>query len=1060
MSILLKRSVFAVVVSLVAPFLAVGGQAGNPVAGRFGNGVVVTNKAYVSVKSLEEYKAVPFTVELWCKLNSVDGINVLVSNEPQESDTHWELFTSQSNGNLRASLGFRHPIDLVSSGNVADGQWHYVGMTVATNKVALYVDGREAARAAGQPFIGGMTKDGFLNVGKGRSAVRGFGCDGFIDELRISSGHRAINGIPSEPFKPDAATVGLWHFDEPTGIRGYKDASSQAVLLAGQWPSMSDSDSVRYKAGDSPLVSPALEITLEKGSASIPAVSKPYSLDGEWQLLEGSNLEVNAESAWDKAIKAPVPGSVHTALFKAGMIADPFVGTNQNLTAPWSKKTYYYRKVFPRPPAGQDETLVFDGICNRCTIWLNGQEIGKHEGMFDPVELPVKSLLKDSNILVVKLDPALDWKKTVVFNNSYGWHYSKFPPLGIWQSVKVRGEPSVKMEWPFIATRDVKTGAMDLVIAFKGAEKGWAGRLTAVIAPDNFKGETYRFTRDLESGAAGKEVHYRFTVPDPKLWWPVDIGEPNLYRLKLAFEPKDRGGRADVQDICFGIRTIEMAPANGKSKPFLFDWTFVINGRPMFVKGTGWCTPDAMMDFSRARYERFIRMAVSQHIQMLRAWGMGMVETEDFYDLCNRSGVMVMQEWPTGGNSHRSQPFDLLERTVRYNTQRLRNHPALVIYTGGNESSRPFGPAIDMMGRLNMELDGTREFHRGEAWGGSSHNYRVYWWGEPLDKIYPISSIFFGEFGLASYPGYESVQRFLPEDEKNLWPAPTNGTFAFHTPIFNTRQDLQNLTRLSQSFTEGKTMERFIVGSQLAQAMGVRAVLERMRTQWPDSTGALYYKLNDNCPAASWATVDWYGAPKIGHYLIQDSFSPLVAVAIFDTASSYEKALTVPVYLLDDADSLNGAKWEVVVRAYGSDLKQIKDAKFCGEGSIQRVRKLGDFSLDAAQTKTSPLFMVLDVTRGGNLVQRNYTFINYEQVKDSLFSLSATTLEMTIKHKTVTVKNIGRLPAVGVNIGRPGHLDTFTVSDNYFWLDAGEAKTVDVNHAEGFSVEAWNVGKK
>jgi beta-mannosidase len=849
----------------------------------------------------------------------------------------------------------------------------------------------------------------------------------------------------------------------------------------GKVVSLNEADRLSYKAGPFPLESPAQEITLKDGAPDLPPLPPVFSLSGEWQLIYGEQAEPFTPGAWTNAIKAPVPGSVHTALFRANVIPDPYVGTNQEIAARWSKKTYYYKRVFARPPAGQDEMLVFDGICNRCTIWLNGEKLGDHEGMFDSVEFPVRDRLKDSNTLIVKLEPAIAWQKTVVFNNSYGWHYSKFPPLGIWQPVSIRGKPAVRMQSPFIATRDAQRGLMDLAVTLDGSAKGWAGKLSAVIVPDNFAGRPFHFEQSVVSPTAGKELHFRFTLPDPKLWWPVDMGDPNLYRLKLAFTPAG-GGSPDVHDISFGVRTVEMAPVNGKVDPELFNWTFVINGKPMFVKGAGWCTMDAMMDFSRERYDRFLSLAADQHIQMLRAWGSGMVETEDFYDLCNRKGIMVMQEWPTAWNSHgpdpkqklhypfdelvdrawnrnktQTQPFALLERTVRYNVPRLRNHPSLVIYAGGNESNHPFGPAIDMMGRLNIELDGTREFHRGQPFGGSKHNYDVWWGGKHIDLMFTMHSIFYGEFGIASYPVYESVQRFLPDGEKNAWPPVKGSGFRYHTPVFDKADDFNRLTRMSRYFTEGATMERFIVGSQLAQAAGVRATLERMRSRWPQSTGALYYKLNDNCPAASWATVDWYGAPKIGHYLIQDSFAPLLAVALFPAASSYEKPLTMPVYLLDDADALKDAKWEVTVSAYCAELGQIKAKRFSGKGSINCVKLLGEFSMDASQTKSAPLFMVLDVKRNGTLIQRNYNFTNFENEKDCLFNLPRTTVAVKTDGNIVSVKNTGRLPAVGVNITRPGHLDSFTASDNFIWLDPGESQTIRISHPDGVAIDAWNL---
>ena len=281
-----------------------------------------------------------------------------------------------------------------------------------------------------------------------------------------------------------------------------------------------------------------------------------------------------------------------------------------------------------------------------------------------------------------------------------------------------------------------------------------------------------------------------------------------------------------------------MAPLPGGERPSLYNWTFVINGRPTFLKGTGWCTMDASMDFSRDRYEQFLTLAPDQNCQMLRCWGSGMPETDDFYDLCDRLGITVMQEWPTAWNSHEDQPFDALEETVRLNTLRLRNHPSLLMYGGGNESTNPAGKAIDMMGRLAIELDGTRPFHRGEPWGGSDHNYACWWGNAHLDRNLNLTGRFFGEFGIASMPVLESVERYLPSDERTLWPPKEKGVFVHHTPVFDTMQDMDRLRQYAGYFTAGATMRRFIDASQIAQAVAVRHTLERARMRWPNCTGA------------------------------------------------------------------------------------------------------------------------------------------------------------------------------------------------------------------------------
>jgi beta-mannosidase len=1018
--------------------------------GRFGTALNATYAEAEAERTLPAYKSFPITIELWCKLNSCGQYNILVAHEPKESAEHWEIYTEKEKGALSAYFPGLKPAVIASPVKITDSQWHFVAMVVNKGEVALYVDGKEAVKTTVEKQVGGEIVPGKLTIG----AVGSLTCDGIIDDLRISQIAREIREIPNAPQTADASTIGLWSFDKLAETKIFADASANANPVG--YLSLSERDRISYRAGRSPLDSPVEAIALQEGSVSLPAKALSMSLDGDWQLVEGGSEEQRLSGEWNKTIAAHVPGSVHTALYRAGIIPFPYEGRNQEIVKDWSAKTYWYRKNFSRPPKSQDQTLVFHGVCNRCTIWLNGKELGKHEGMFTRIEFPIHDLLQDDNTLIVKLDPAIPWQQTVVFNNSYGWHYSKFPPLGIWQSVEICGKPAVELQTPLLATRDAQAGVVDLVVDLAGPQAGWSGTLKGTIAPDNFKGISYQFESAVQSSLANKDLHFRFTVPNPQLWWPVDLGKPNLYKLTLAFTAGD-GKTSDVKETTFGIRTIRMAPINGRPHPRRFDWTFVVNGKPMFVKGTGWCTCDAMMDFSRARYDRQLTLAVSQHIQMLRVWGSGMVETDTFYDLCNRKGIMVMQEWPTAWESHLTQPYDLLEQTVRENVVRLRNHPSLAIYTGGNEScSQPFGKAIDMMGRLNVELDGTRDFHRGEPWGGSEHNYDIYWQGKSYDLAFTMQAPFYGEFGIASYPNYESMQRVLPDDEKKLWPPAGDKSFAYHTPIFNTASDLDRQTRMSQYFTAGENMERYIIGTQLAQGVAVRHALERARSRWPECTGALYYKLNDNSPAASWSTVDWFGAPKISHYLIQRSYSPLLAVALFPKGNLHGESAKLPIILLNDADALNNSAWEVRVRAYGSDLKQIKEQRFSGHGSIKQTAALGEFFLTAEQTKTMPLMVVTEVMRNGELTQRNDYVMNYEAVKDCLFKLPTTRLAMQIAGNTVSITNRGSVPAVGVHLTRKGHQDTFMADHNYFWLEPGETNACEVNEPEGLTVEAWN----
>jgi beta-mannosidase len=1048
------------------PWLASSSGAEQFPEGRFGKGLAAAGRA----AGRDALVTPPLTVECWAKLNSKNAFNILVACDPKASGAHWEIYSYAGTGAFSAYLPGYAPAEVKSAQDIADGKWHYLAMTFDGQSVRLFVDAREVAsqKVARQDLA---RKPGSLCLGSidGES----MGCDGTVDEVRISEGLRQMPAVPEVPFAADKSTLGLWHLDgvDQRGNLPDSSAAGNHLKLAGsRGGSLDELESESYEAGPSPMSPAPVRIEVQEGSASHGPPPPGLSLDGGWTMAENGTEQQRLNGNWADGIPAAVPGSVHGALQATGRIPDPKFGLNDAIAREKSFQTWWFKRTFARPAGTVGEQLVFDGVAIKCTVWLNGRLLGSHEGMFGGPRFDVGGLLADNNTLVVRIDPAPKgpswfttgdnggWKKTVVFNCVWGWHYSNIPALGIWRSVHIESTPAVRLVHPFVATADAGEGLLDLSLELRGAENGWSGTIQGTIEPDNFAGKSCRFSREVKSPGAAQTLRGQIRIPDARLWWPNDLGAQNLYRLKLSFVP-DGGGLGDYRELTFGLRTLQMAPLPGGPSRDRYNWTFVVNGRPVFVKGSNWCTMDSSMDFSRRRYDRFLSMAASQHIQLLRAWGGGMPETDDFYDLCDRKGIMVIQEWPTAWNSHNTQPYELLEETVRLNTLRIRNHPALVMWCGGNESDNPFGKAIDMMGRYANELDGTRPFHRGEPRGGSFHNYDCWWGKAHPDRNLNMTAAFFGEFGIASLPVHESVLRYLPDAEKSLWPAPADKSLAHHTPVFNTKEDLARLAQYSGYFTAGKTLSDFIAGSQLAQVVGVRHTLERARVGWPNCTGALYYKLNDNYPAASWSSVDWYGAPKMAHYFFQDSFAPLHGCVLFGSLNSQGKALNLPVFLLDDDDALRDAPWEVAVRAYDGQLKQIKSQSFPGRGAIARVRKLGEFSLTAEQTKATPLLVVSEVSKGGVLADRTYYFMNYEADKGCLFRLPKTLLGLKVEGNRAIVTNQGAVPAVGVSLARPGHLDSFTADAGCFWLDPGESRVVTVSETEGLVLDAWNAGK-
>ena len=774
------------------------------------------------------------------------------------------------------------------------------------------------------------------------------------------------------------------------------------------------------------------------------------SLSGRW-TLSGNGITVPAQ----------VPGSIHSALMEGGIIPDPRLGRNDTIAERCSYQTWTLQRTFRYDGTMTRPLLSFKGIANRCRIRVNGQEAATHEGMFGGPDIDVSDLLhKGENTLQVELLPIPEtynggwpataneaWKHTVVVNCVYGWHYAKIPSMGIWDDVVLIDRPTARLEKPFIMTRNTR-GDMCLQVHLPTATDG---ELRLLVTPSNFHGQPQAFRAPL-AGAQG-DVTFDFTLQNPQLWWPNDQGQQPLYQAEIQLVTNGR-----VRSVCtqrFGVRTIEMAPFPGGAQQDRYNWTFVVNGKKLFVKGTGWCTMDALLDFSKVRYERFLTLAHDQHIQLIRAWGGGLPETDTFYDLCDELGIMVIQEWPTAWNSHETQPFDMLRETVERNTLRLRNHPALVMWGGGNESDKPYGKAIDMMGRSSVELDGTRPFHRAEAWGGSQHDYLCWWEERHLNHNLTMTAPFWGEFGIPSLPHAESTARYL-QGEAYQWPPRPESVFTHHTPIFGTNGEIRRLSQYAGYFMPLTTLDDVIFGSQLSQVVGVRHTLERARTRWPETTGALYYKLNDNYPGLSWSSIDYYGAAKPLHYFAQRSFAPTTTVLLFDRTNLASQEVRLPYYLVDDTLCLKGQRASARLTVWNHQMVCVADTTIHVTPQ-QPVELLATILLTARQTDSEMLYLKSDLTdQEGRLIARNWYFTNYETRPGVILESKAAHVTMSQEGHTVTLTNQSPYPAVGVTVAVPGEAHQLTVSDNYLWLDGGETRQVTLNTTSGATVRWWN----
>ncbi|MBO4432662.1 MAG: hypothetical protein J5852_03925 [Clostridia bacterium] len=787
------------------------------------------------------------------------------------------------------------------------------------------------------------------------------------------------------------------------------------------------------------------------------------SLNGVYEMAEGGE----EPPSFLNSVKANVPCTVQAALYDAGIIPDPMTEKNDRYAREAAYKVWWFKKEFNYEGGLIDPVLHFDGVCYHAHFYLNGVYLGEHKGMFGGPDFNVSSLLREHNTLLVKIENAPadlkhyseyadydeGWKNGTVVNCVYGWHYACIPTRGIWAGVYLISEPPCRFERPFILTEDYKTGKIGVCLKCLGAG---SGDIKIKISPHNISGKEQYFSASF-SCAGGEMLHYTLNVSNAKLWWPSGYGEQPLYSVQVCINANNQPQKVYREII--GIRQIEMMPISGLDKSKNYNWQFSINGKKIFIKGTNWCTTDALLRCLPERYDRFLTLAKEQNLQLLRAWGGGMPESDYFYKKCDELGLLVQQEWPTCWDSPKTQPCDELVETVYLNTVRIRNHPSLVRWAGGNELSATEEPSIRKMAKLSTELDGTRPFHKTSPYAGSLHNYDTYWMMEDMDNAINLRAPFIGEFGMASCPNRQSVARYVPKGELGAAISRDAKTaFNYHTPRFNEflwpeqNNDMDHLLMRSKEFLDIKTLDDFILGTQLAQSVAICHTLEAARAAYPEAAGICYYKLTDVYPACSWSTVDYYGVPKISYYAIKEAYKPVHAMLLIKSITAKDK---YPVFFLDDNALLQSKNLKIEVSAYDKNLVRIhgETYDFTAKGQVDYI---GDFNLPD-KTVSEVRLLQIRLFDKGELLDSTFYLQNYKNDIGCIKRFPAAKVSLTAKNKVALLKNTGNVPAVGVFIECEENDTDFYASDNYLMLLPGETREISVTHDKNLTVRGFNI---
>ena len=621
-------------------------------------------------------------------------------------------------------------------------------------------------------------------------------------------------------------------------------------------------------------------------------------LSAGWQFMEPAS---------GKFLAATVPGCIHTDLHAHKLIPDPFWGSNEAELQWIEERDWDYRCKFTLDEellCQEHLELVADGLDTIAGIRLNGHSIGQTANMFVGYRFAIGKWLKPGqNLLEIRLgsplayirarqrpDDQKEWNDAVGGSShirkegcSFGWDWGpRFATCGIYKALRVEAWSGARIESVRITQEHCKNSvALQVKTKLQGTG---GGEIHGTVSLDG------KMVTEIRQGRA--------RIAFPRLWWPRDHGDQPLYTVTL--ELFHEGKLVDSWSERIGLRTIALdrhADKWGES------FQFVVNGRPIFMKGANWIPAHSFVtEVKREHYDDLLTSATDAHMNMIRVWGGGIYEMDDFYDLCDEKGVLVWQDFMFACALY---PGDrsflaLVKAEAEFQVSRLANRASLALWCGNNEIEQMPQEILktkkrkkaydDIFYRILPEavasLDGVTPYwpssphnpdgyergHNNER-GGDSHFWDVWHARQPVKRYEEKGFRFCSEFGMQSYSAPEVAATFCPPEDFNVF-AP-----AMENHQKNPAGNLIILDYIARLYRFPKDYAALAYLSQLNQAYCMKVGIEHFRRSMPRTMGALYWQLNDCWPVFSWSSIEFGGKWKALHYAAKRFFAPALVSA-------------------------------------------------------------------------------------------------------------------------------------------------------------------------------------
>lgn len=773
-------------------------------------------------------------------------------------------------------------------------------------------------------------------------------------------------------------------------------------------------------------------------------------------------------------LSAEIPSSQFTDMLRHNLIPDPFIGTNEKAVAEKGEGDWIYACEFTLGEdtlAREKAILHFDCLDTIAEVSLNGERVATSNNYFLPVDIDVSGRLRQSNSLSVLFKSPTQYvnakqEQDRMPRNSnglngiphirkpgchFGWDWGPaLPSVGIAGDAYIKAYDGARIADIELAQKH-KDGKVkiDAGCKIEGAPKDGATIELSLYSPSGEKIDS----KEMPAIYA-EDAKAQFTVDKPMLWWSAELSgkaEQPLYSVQAILK---QGEMQESLSKKIGLRTIELDTG---ADEYGSQFAFKLNGKPIFVKGANYIPPDALLTrANKSTYEFIINAMLEAGMNCVRVWGGGRYEQEAFYDLCDKKGLLVWQDFMYACQPYPFYDDELLSNVLKetaYQVKRLRHRACLMLWCGNNEIE-VMSPAWATYTKLRdwtqkffyeilpaelRKYDTATPYIPGSPCGvgyldktasdnhGDTHLWSVWHGLQPLTYYRKRMTRFCSEFGLESIPDENTVNIFCSEEDKRL----DSATMRAHQKCLSGNDKIAYY--ISTRFRLPKKFDDLIYLSQITQSECVRDATEHWRRNRGRCNGSIYWQLNDCWPVMSWSSIDYYGRYKALQYSAKHFNAPL-------SVSIAEDKCGAAIYVINDTLSdFRGTVKYSLQKFDGQEITCAEIAANCNNCKAEKITYI-DFKRLLKKVKYNCVLITSLIDSDGNTVSRKTTLFAPEKNLDLPKPNISTDVKVNADTAEITVSSDSY--ARYVKISLKGSAEP--LSDNYFDLTAGESKTITV----------------